>query len=110
MLEIGLYLFAVIGIASVVLVIWGLIVTREHHNPNLPYPGYEEEKERDALQWLDNEVRGQIQYDVSTVRGRVSRETPTLKGRVDMIEKHLGITTMVEPTKEAHLKIKKGKK
>lgn len=111
MIDILLYLFAALGVILLLLIIWMML--DEWRNPaslpGLPPNAVTPNSPKDdALEYLDNEVRGRMRYENTFTRGRVALKEPTLKGRVDMIEKHLGITIEVKPAKDAQLVIKKG--
>lgn len=115
MIDIALYILAALGAISLLFILW--MIVDEWRNPGIIMPTppnaiTPNSRKDDALEYLDNEVRGQMRYDRSIVRGRVELHEPTLKGRVDMIEKHLGITVGVEQEKPAKLVVNKqrGKK
>lgn len=102
-----------VGILFVAVFVWMFFEDtpspNEWQNNYVPEEIYRNRKD-EVLQYLDNEVRGDMRYEQSIIRGRQPLYEPTLKGRVDMIEKHLGISTEVKPEVEAKLVIKKGKK
>lgn len=106
LLTIALWIFAVIGVLSTILILWCIIdeirSKSEYKLPQLYDPRFDE-----PFKYLDNEVRGTMRRIDMTTRGIDPLNQPTLKGRVDQIEKYLGVEVYVEPAKQAELHIRK---
>lgn len=105
-LQIALWVFAVIGVGTVILIIIALSDGwRDSEHLPLPTHYYEQpyDRTRDKVEYLERDVTGTM-FNTGTNEAR-----PTLKGRVDMIEKHLGIHVDVKPPQDAKLIIKKVK-
>lgn len=116
---IALWVFAGIGVLAallcIVLVIWAIIDSK-NDNPyeqaqHNSVKSYKEQKQEEAFQFLDNEVRGSIRRNLNRrLPNGYPTSEPTLKARVDEIEKHLGITVLVEPAKPEKVVVIKSKK
>ena len=111
LLQISLWVFAVIGVLAVLLILWCIIDEKrtksDYGMPRLDVQPNRDLKREEAFMHLDNEVRGTIRRIERTTRGLQPVEQPTLKGRVDAIEEFLGLEVYVEPFRSSEIKVRK---
>lgn len=102
---------ALFVLGCIVVVVWAMIDSR-NGAPNYPNPHVKsiaEQRQEEAFQFLDNEIRGSIRRNLNhRLPNGYPTSEPTLKARVDEIEKHLGITVYVKAAQPEKVVVKKG--